>query len=158
MLAALALLLAVLAPFPVPAQAGEPDAEPAAVVQAFHAALAAGDAQAAAALLASDAVVLESGAIESRAEYLAEHLSEDIAFAQAVAHERSDVRVVRAGAVAWVSARSHSQGTLRGRAVRSAGAELIVLSREAAGWRIRAIHWSARALPDAPAPAPSAAP
>ena len=149
---ALALALAALVLLSAPSLAGAHDGGPAAVVHAFHAALARGEAETAAALLASDAVVIESGGIESRAEYLAHHLPEDIAFARAVAQERSDVRVVRTGDVAWVSARSRSHGTFRGREIRSAGAELIVLSREAAGWRIRAIHWSARAFPDAAAP------
>jgi ketosteroid isomerase-like protein len=50
-------------------------AEPAAAVAAYHAALSAGDAAAAEALLAPDAIVLESGFVESRAEYLAHHLA-----------------------------------------------------------------------------------
>ena len=127
----------------------EPDHGPAAAVLAYHAALAAGDARAAAALLAFDAVVIEDGSVESRAEYVAGHLAADIEFARAVAQTRSEVRVVRAGEVAWVSASSRSEGTFRGREIHSAGAELMVLSHEADGWRIRAIHWSARPLADA---------
>jgi ketosteroid isomerase-like protein len=132
---------------------------PAAVVEAFHAALAAGDRAAAEALLAPDAIVLEGGHVETRAEYLAHHLAADVEFARAVAHQRRDVRVVTQGEVAWVSARSNADGEIRGRTIRNAGAELIVLSRDAAGWRIRAIHWSsherARAAEAAP---PSEAP
>jgi ketosteroid isomerase-like protein len=124
------------------ASAAAGDREPAEVVAAFHAALAAGDAAAAEALLAPDAILLESGHVETRGEYVSGHLAADIEFARAVRSERSDVRVAQQGDVAWVSARSRAQGSFRGRAVRSQGAELVVLARGAEGWRIRAIHWS----------------
>lgn len=151
----LALALCCVTPSPL---GGEPASSPAAAVEAYYAALAAGDAAAAEALLASDAIVLENGHAESRAEYLARHLAADIAFARALAQTRSDVRVVQAGDVAWVSARSHVEGDLRGRAIRSQGSELIVLSCEAQGWRIRAIHWSSHPLQEPPAKAAPGAP
>jgi ketosteroid isomerase-like protein len=135
-------LLAACALFGSPSAAAGDVREPAEVVAAFHAALAAGDAAAAEALLAPDAIVLESGHVETRGEYVSGHLAADIAFARAVRSERSDVRVAQQGDVAWVSASSRAQGSFRGRAVRSQGAELVVLARGAEGWRIRAIHWS----------------
>ena len=152
----LALLLHAAA-----APASDSAAGPAAVAAAYYAALAAGDATAAEALLAEDAIVLESGVVESRAEYIAHHLAADIAFSRAVPQVRSDIHVVLAGDVAWVSARSRATGEFRGRTIRSAGAELIVLSRGADGWRIRAIHWSSHPVVDAPvhgAPSAPAAP
>jgi ketosteroid isomerase-like protein len=126
----------------VAAHAAEAPRDPGAVVESFYASLASGATEAAAALLAEDAIVLENGRLESRAEYVAHHLTADIAFARAVPQSRSDVRVVALGDAAWVSARTRAEGAFRGRAVRSEGAELIVLARGAAGWRIRAIHWS----------------
>jgi hypothetical protein len=36
------------------------------------------------------------------------------------------------------------EGEYRGKAVDIASAELLVLTRAPAGWRIRAIHWSSR--------------
>jgi len=132
------------------------DGEPAAAVAEFHSALSAGDAAAAEALLAPDAIVLESGSVESRAEYLAQHLAADIEFARGVAQTRSGERVVVHGDVAWVSASTRAEGEIRGRSVHSAGAELIVLVRSPDGWRIRAIHWSSHPLTKAPAPQPSA--
>lgn len=122
----------------------DPSSDPAAVVEAFHAALAAGDPGGAEALLAPDAIVLESGYVESRAEYVAHHLAADVEFARAVTQVRSDVRVVSAGDVAWVSARSKADGAMRGRRIHTTGAELMVLTRSGEGWRIRAIHWSSR--------------
>ena len=56
----------------------------AATVDRFHAALSAGDSTGALALLADDAVILESGGVETRDEYRSHHLPADIAFAQAV--------------------------------------------------------------------------
>jgi len=96
------------------------------------------------ALLAPDAVVLESGASETRSEYRGHHLPSDMAFARAVRSTRSPIRVVVRGDAAWATSTSTSQGSYRGRPVNSTGAELMVLTREPAGWVIRAIHWSSR--------------
>ncbi|HWO94742.1 MAG TPA: DUF4198 domain-containing protein [Dehalococcoidia bacterium] len=128
-------------------RAGTPrsdSSEVANVVARYHEALAVGDSATALSLLASDAVVLESGEMETREEYRSHHLPADIQFARAVRSERSPLRVTLRGDVAWVSSTSTAQGQYRGRAVNSAGAELMVLTREADGWRIRAIHWSSR--------------
>ncbi len=117
----------------------------AAAVERYHTALASGDSVAALALLAPDAVVLESGGQESLAEYRSHHLPADIGFARAVPSTRSAFRVVVAGDVAWVTSTSETRGEYRGRAINSRGAELMVLTRSEAGWLIRAIHWSSRA-------------
>ncbi|MGH7615109.1 MAG: DUF4440 domain-containing protein [Gemmatimonadales bacterium] len=113
-----------------------------AVVRQFHEALARGDSAAALALLADDAIVLEAGSIETRAEYQTHHLPADIRFAQTIPSTRAFIRVVVAGEAAWITASSESVGTFDGRPINSVGAELMVLSRTTAGWRIRAIHWS----------------
>ena len=117
----------------------------AAVVARYHSALASGDSAAAIALLTDDAVVLETGSVETKSEYRAHHLPADIAFARAVPSQRSPIVVRVRGDVAWASSTSTTQGEFRGRAINSSGAELMVLSREPDGWKIRAIHWSSRA-------------
>lgn len=117
----------------------------AAVVLAYHDALTRGDSAAALHLLADDAVIVEAGGIESRAEYRSHHLPGDIQFARAVPSQRAEIRVTLAGDVAWAVSASETRGTFRDRAINSAGAELMVLSRTASGWIIRAIHWSSRA-------------
>ncbi|HET9013581.1 MAG TPA: nuclear transport factor 2 family protein [Gemmatimonadaceae bacterium] len=114
-------------------------------VQRFHDALRQGDSTGALALLAPDAVVLESGDTESLAEYRAHHLPADIAFAQAVRETRSAIRVTVRGDAAWAVSTTSVLGTFRTRSVNSAGAELMVLSRTPTGWVISAIHWSSRA-------------
>ncbi len=141
----LALTLALLVPAPPLAAAAPGDSsEVAAVVEKFHAALAAGDSVAALALLADDVVILESGTRESRADYRAHHLGADIAFARAVPSRRGPIRVQVRGDVAWATGTSTTEGEYRGRPVNSAGAELMVLVRETGGWKIHAIHWSSR--------------
>lgn len=127
------------------AQATLPDSVAVLVaVRQFHEALARGDSAAALALLANDAVVLEAGGIESRAEYRAHHLPADIQFAMAVPSTGRPMHVTLAGDVAWVASTSAVTGTFDGRPVNSVGAELAVLTRSRGSWRIRAIHWSSR--------------
>lgn len=120
--------------------------EAAAVIDRFHAALAAGDSAAAAMLLLPDVVILESGGIESREEYLGGHLRGDMAFAQAVPRERGPIVVRIDGDIAFATSTSLTRGEYRGRPVNSAGAELIVLRRTSDSWRIAAVHWSSRQL------------
>jgi ketosteroid isomerase-like protein len=119
-------------------------ADVAAAVDRYHHAMSAGDSAAALALLTEDAVVLESGGLETRAEYRSHHLPSDIAFARTVRSERSPVRVTVKGDAAWAFSTSTSQGEFNGRPVNSMGAELMVLVRTSEGWKIAAIHWSAR--------------
>lgn len=137
-------LLAPLLLVGAPLAAQSDSAAVAAVVRAYHQALANGDSLAAVALLADDAVVLESGGLETLAEYRAGHLPADIAFASAVPSTRAGIRITVMGDVAWAASTSETRGRFRDRAINSVGAELMVLSRTAAGWRIRAIHWSSR--------------
>ena len=114
------------------------------VVNRFHGALESGDSATALALLAEDAVIQESGGVETRAEYRGHHLPGDIQFARAVHSERSAVRVRVEGDAAWATSTSTTQGEFRERAINSAGAELMVLVRTPQGWKIAAIHWSSR--------------
>ena len=117
-----------------------------ATVHAFHAALERGDSVAALKQLAPDVQVLESGGLETLAEYRSHHLPGDMAYAKAMPSNRAEPTVVVSGDVAWVVGTSRTTGTYRERAINSAGAELMVLSRTADGWRIRAIHWSSRTI------------
>jgi ketosteroid isomerase-like protein len=116
----------------------------ASVIAAFHAALAAGDGPGALALLTDDARILEGGGIETRSEYADHHLPADMNFAAALARESGPVQVFVRGDVAWAASTSHSVGTFREREIDARGAELVVLERDADGWRIAAIHWSSR--------------
>jgi ketosteroid isomerase-like protein len=114
------------------------------VVDQYHRALAGGDTAAVLRLLAPDAIILESGGVETRSEYLSHHLPGDIAFAQAVARERGPIQVRMSGNTAWTTSTSTTVGEYRGRSINSQGAELMVLTRNGGEWKIRAIHWSSR--------------
>ncbi|MEO8336651.1 MAG: hypothetical protein ABI664_16840 [bacterium] len=98
-------------------------------VSRFHDALARGDSAAALALLAPDVVILESGDVERRDDYRRHHLPADIGFARAIPPSRTLVGVSIVGDAAWVSATTITVGQFNGRAINSAGAELIVLTR-----------------------------
>jgi len=114
-----------------------------AVVEAFHAALGRGDTRAAAALLADDALVYESGGVErGKAEYAAHHLAADAAFARAV--KRSVTRRAgRAdGRTAWIASEATVKGMYKTRAINSLSTETMVLRRGPAGWRIVHVHLS----------------
>lgn len=115
-----------------------------AVASRFHEALAAGDSSAVAGLLAPDAVILESGATETREEYLGHHFHSDAAFLRAVERVPGDVRWYLAGEAAWAASTSRLHGRFRDRDVDVNSAELLVLRHTEAGWRIAAVHWSSR--------------
>jgi ketosteroid isomerase-like protein len=131
---------------PVEAQTPSPvNADVQKVVDAFHAGLKTGDTAGVMSLLASDALLLEAGGIETRAEYESKHLPADVEFEKSVTTSVMPYRVTVVGDAAWAVSTSEYKGTFRERPVDSVGVELMILSREAAGWRIRAIHWSSRA-------------
>ena len=141
----LVLLIALALAGEAGAQSSTTDsADVAGLVRRFHGALASADSATALALLAPDAVILESGDVESFAEYRAHHLAADIEFARSVDEQRTTVRVAVRGDMAWAAGTSSAKGQFRGRPVNSSGAELMVLVRTPAGWRIAAIHWSSR--------------
>jgi ketosteroid isomerase-like protein len=113
-----------------------------AAVDGFHDALRRGDTKAVMELLAPDAMILENGFAQTRAEYERHHLQEDIEFARAVPSVRSVLNAQINGNVAWIVSTSRTNGTFHEREIDNAGVELMVLSKSSAGWRIRAIHWS----------------
>jgi ketosteroid isomerase-like protein len=116
-----------------------------AAVERFHRAVVEADSLTALGLMTEDAVVLESGGFETRAEFRSHHLPADIEFARATRSERRVRAVTIHGDVAWVSFTSIAQGEFRSRSINSTGAELAVLVRAPSGWRISAVHWSSRA-------------
>ena len=119
-------------------------AQVARIVESYHAGEASGDSAAMLALLSDDAVIVEGGGIETKAEFRSHHIAADIAFLRGMRVERSSLRVRVRGTAAWVTSTSTMQGDSNGRAVNSSGAELMVLAKESTGWKITAIHWSSR--------------
>ena len=149
--AALAAIATLVAVFPISQGAAasargaaSDSSDVAAVVRRFDSLMAVGDSAGLLALLAEDAVILESGGLENRSEFRSHHLPADIGFARAVRSQQGPILVRVQGDVAWASSTSTVEGELRGRVINSVSAELMVFSRESGSWKIRAIHWSSR--------------
>ena len=114
-----------------------------AVVSAFHAALGRGDTRAAAALLASDALIYESGGVErGKAEYAAHHLAADATFAKAMARVVTRQAGGADGRTAWIASESTMRGSFKNKPINSVSTETMVLRRDRVGWRIVHVHWS----------------
>jgi ketosteroid isomerase-like protein len=126
-----------------PARHSDSLQDPAATVDAFHAALARGDLDGAAALLSDDAVIFESGAAEhSKAEYTTHHLGVDASFAQAVPRLVMSRSGTEIGDMAWIATEGRTTGTYRDRAIDSLSKETMLLRKGVDGWKIVHIHWS----------------
>ena len=117
----------------------------AATVDAFHAALAKGDATAAQALLDDHVQIFEQGWVErSRAEYASHHLESDIKFSSTTTAKRTSRSSGASNDLAYVMSEGTVTGNFNGRAINSVTLETMILRRASAGWRITHIHWSSR--------------
>ena len=122
--------------------------EAAAAVDSFHAALRRGDTAAAAALLADDALIFESGGVErTKAEYAGYHLAADAAFSQSISTTVTSRAGGSNGIFAWVASEGRTTGTYKGKALDLVTTETMILRRVGKEWRIIHIHWSSRARP-----------
>jgi ketosteroid isomerase-like protein len=126
----------------------EPARAAAAAVDAFHAALHRGDAEAALALVADDAIVFEDGRIErTKAEYALHHAGADAAFSKAMSTKRLSRTGHATADVALIASESRTKGRFRSQDVDRIMVETMVLRRDSDGaWKIVHIHWSS-ALP-----------
>ena len=71
-------------------------------LESVYEAIRAGDATGAMRWIASDAVFIESGYVETRAEYEANHLPNDIDFESQIVGERGPLQINVEGSTAWV--------------------------------------------------------
>ena len=127
------------------AQAARSDSAAAvAVVEQFHAALAAADSTRAVSLLADDVLIIEAGNIQTRADYLGGHLGADMKASQGSKAERSIVAARVAPATAYIVTKSVTPPTGAQGNTGSETAELMVVTKTSNGWRISAVHWSSR--------------
>ena len=114
------------------------------VLESFYGAMKTADTAKAMQQIAPDAVFVESGRLETRAEYEANHLPADIGFEKQVTGTRGPWQVKFDGDTAWAIATTEYDGTFDGRPVNFVSAQLAVLTRADGVWRIRSIHWSSR--------------
>lgn len=121
-----------------------PESEVAAVLESFYGAIRKGDAAAAMRLIAADAIFIESGFLETRDEYETNHLPRDIEFEREITGKREPLRIRVQGDTAWVVANTVYEGKFQDFSVSFVSVQLMVLTRAAGEWRIRAIHWSSR--------------
>jgi uncharacterized protein (TIGR02246 family) len=127
------------------AQSARPDSAGAvAVIEQYHAALAAGDSARAVSLLADDVVILESGALETRAQYLGHHLGADMKASQGSKGVRTIVKVTVIGDAAYVVSKTVTPPTGAAGSAGSEMAELMVVAKTGGAWKIKAVHWSSR--------------
>lgn len=126
------------------AQAGEAGSGDAAikVVEQFHAALKAGNVTDASAMLASTAVIYESGYAESRDDYVSHHLAADIEFAKGTQRVVKSTSQQCSESLCVVMQTSETTGKFKEKSVRSVGVETTVLRRDAETWKIQHVHWS----------------
>ncbi len=124
----------------------EADGGPLATVKAFHAALQAGDADAAAQVLDKDILIFEGGRVQrSRAEYQGHHLQADLEASRYLTRTFENPRVMISGDLAVVASESRTTGRFRDRDYDLLGTETAVLTRGDDGkWRITHFHWSSR--------------
>ena len=113
-------------------------------VEQFHAAIGAADSVRAVSFLADDVLIMESGAIQTRSDYLGGHLRADMKGGQGSKGERTVMKVSIVGHAAYVVAKTVTPPSGAQGSAGSELAELMVLSKTTTGWRIRAVHWSSR--------------
>jgi ketosteroid isomerase-like protein len=142
------VLSVVLAAACTPAQSpADDEAAVAAAVKEFQTAMDTGDAPTVMRYLHDDALMMEGGTIEDRMRYEKDHLPADLEFAKGMKATRMPVRQTIRGDVAWARTSSEFRGTFEGKPLALKSLETMVLTREADGWRIRALHWSGQRLP-----------
>lgn len=116
-----------------------------AAVEAFHRLLKEGKAGAAAALLADNALIYESGNVEyDKADYVEHHLPADVEFSQATIRTVTRSCVEAAGRMAWIATELRITGVFKGRPINILSTETMVLRRFGKDWKITHIHWSSR--------------
>ncbi len=127
----------------------EPKAEPAAEAAAdtFRAALQKGDRTAALALLAPGATISEGNETQSREQYAALHLGEDIAFLKDARVQLLSRGSMPMGETAMVASRSDIHTSRDGKPISLQNTEMLTLKKTATGWLITKVEWASQELP-----------
>ena len=113
------------------------------VLDAYAAALRAGDEAAVRAMLAPDVIIAEGGGAErSVDEYADHHMPADMAFTAAVDFSLKKRDLIENAGLVTVISESQIHGTYKGENVHSSMMETMVLRRDGDRWRIVHIHWS----------------
>ena len=125
------------------AHPGDAPASPLEVVDAFAAALDAGDEVALADLMASNVQIAESGGLErSLEEYRSHHMGADIEFSKAVETTVVGRQIYEGEGLVTVMTEAVSKGIFRDKPINSRLMETMVLKENGGTWKIVHIHWS----------------
>lgn len=117
--------------------------DPAAISDAFLAALQSGDEQAVDKLLTDDVLIIEGGhAQSSKAAYMAGHMKSDMKFVPHMSFEILSCETGQSGDRAWIVTFSRSAGTYNGKDYDNNGREFMLLRREGEDWKIALIDWA----------------
>ncbi|HET9819154.1 MAG TPA: c-type cytochrome [Rhodanobacteraceae bacterium] len=127
-----------------------PDAEAAA--QAFQEALKRGDRDVALALLTPDAQISEGGETQSRDDYAAHHLAEDIAFLKNANVKLLSRASMSIGDSAQVASESEISVVKKGKPLTLRNREVMDVKRVNGTWKIAAIRWDSQQLRNAREP------
>lgn len=136
------LMVSLMAVVALPAQAAT---DPAATVDAFHAALHAGKRDLALSLLAPDVSMYEQGFVESsRNSYSGGHITADMLFAKDTSYKVTERHMLWFGdSAACVMSQTTTRGQFQGQTIDLIGTETVVLRKAGDGWAIVHIHTSA---------------
>lgn len=116
---------------------------PEAIADAFHEAIAFGDATAVERLLAADVKILESGhAQTSRDEYMDGHMKSDMAFIPYMTRELLDRETHRDGSLAWVVSFSRMHGSYNGKNYDFTTREMLLMQQTGDSWQITLVDWA----------------
>lgn len=116
---------------------------PAGTVNAFSAALKAGDGEAARSFLNDQVLIYESGYVERSAdEYAGHHMPADMKFVGAMTTEILAQTETISGDIATVVSETSTKGTYNDKDYNLLGTGTMVLKRDGEGWKIIHIHWS----------------
>ena len=117
------------------------EADVKAAIESFYAAMKTGDTTAAMAMLAPDAMFVESGRLETRQQYEENHLPSDIDFEKDHTGTRGPWNIKVNGDTAWgIASTEYKEAGF-------VSMQLAVVSRGEDGkWLIRSIHWSSMRL------------
>jgi uncharacterized membrane protein/ketosteroid isomerase-like protein len=115
----------------------------AAAVDAFAAALRAGDEAKAKSLLANDVIIAEEGGAErSGEEYASHHMGADMLYMQGVETTQIKRDEVLSPDLAVIVTENMVHGSFLTKPIHSRVMETMVLKRDSGAWRIHHIHWS----------------
>lgn len=119
------------------------EADVTAAIESFYAAMKKGDPKAAMAMIAPDAMFVESGRRETRQQYEESHLPADIDFEKDNTGKRGPWTIKVNGDTAWgIASTTYDAAT-----VPFVSTQLAVVTRGEDGkWLIRSIHWSSMRL------------